>query len=110
MSGQVIKDHAYHNFTFAGGVFGLVVFLAIGLLPSLVYGGFAGTTLAAGLLGHSIDASLVGRAIVLFGMIVGLLATAGVFVVIGAVTGAAAHAGTKALKAQVVSKVRSLDA
>ncbi len=73
--------------TFVGGIVGLVGYLAVGLLPSIVYGGFAGVTLAAALFGSPIDASWMARAVVVFGMIVGLLATAALFVVVGAALG-----------------------
>ncbi len=79
------------TFAFGGGIVGLVAFLIVGLLPSLVYGGFAGASLAAGLMGHPIDTSLMAKGIVLFGMIAGLLSTAGVFVVVGSILGSAVH-------------------
>lgn len=85
-----VNDRA-RAFAFGGGVVGLVTFLAVGLLPSLVYGGFAGATLAAALLGHPVDGGLFARAIVVFGMVTGLLATAGVFVVGGAALGSLLH-------------------
>ncbi|MDF1564105.1 MAG: hypothetical protein P1V51_13735 [Deltaproteobacteria bacterium] len=84
------------TFAFGGGILGLIVFLIVGLLPSLVYGGFAGAALAAGLLGHPVDASLMARGITIFGMVAGLLSTAGVFVVVGAVLGSTIHALARA--------------
>jgi hypothetical protein len=78
----------YKTATFIGGIVGLVGYLAIGLLPSIVYGGFAGVTLAAALFGTPIDASWMARGVVVFGMVVGLLATAALFVVVGAAMGA----------------------
>ena len=77
------------TFAFGGGVIGLITFLAVGLLPSIVYGGFAGVTLASAILGGPVGASLVARGLVVFGMTVGLLGTAAMFVVIGAALGAA---------------------
>ena len=84
------------TFAFGGGLIGLIAFLVIGLLPSLVYGGFAGAALAAGLLGHPVDASLMARGITIFGMVAGLLATGGIFVVMGAVLGSTVHALARA--------------
>ena len=78
----------YKTSTFVGGIVGLVGYLAIGLLPSIVYGGFAGVTLAAALFGTPIDASWMARGVVVFGMVIGLLATAALFVVVGAALGA----------------------
>ena len=76
---------------FVGGVAGLLGYLVVGLLPSLVYGGYAGVALGSALLGAPVDGSLAARAIVGFGMVAGVLATAGLFVVLGAVLGAGAH-------------------
>jgi len=79
------------RFTFWGGALGLVAFAFVGLMPSLVYGGFAGAILAAGILGHPVDAGLLARGIVAFGMLIGLLATAALFVVTGAASGSGVH-------------------
>jgi hypothetical protein len=81
----------YKTFAFGGGVVGLVSFLAVGLLPSIVYGGFAGVTLASAILGGPVAESLLGRGLVVFGMIVGLLGTAAIFMVIGAALGSGVY-------------------
>lgn len=93
-------NHGERTFAFGGGIIGLLAFLVVGLLPSLVYGGFAGAALAAGLLGHPVDASMMARGITIFGMVAGLLATAGVFVVVGAVVGSTVHALARATMKQ----------
>ena len=80
------------TFAFVGGVAGLIGFLFVGLLPAMVYVGYAGVTLASALFGTPIDATLAARSVVLFGMVVGLLATASLFAVVGAALGAGAHA------------------
>jgi hypothetical protein len=77
--------------SFVGGVAGLLGYLVVGLLPSLVYGGYAGVALGTALLGAPLDSSILARAIVAFGMVAGVLATAGLFVVLGAVMGAGVH-------------------
>ena len=87
----VERGAGYKTATFIGGVAGLVGYLAVGLLPSIVYGGYAGVTLAAALFGTPIDASWMARGVVLFGMVIGLLATAALFVVVGAALGAGTH-------------------
>lgn len=76
---------------FVGGLVGLVAFLACALVPSLVYGGYAGVVLAAALLGAPLGTGLLARGIVAFGMLAGLLATAGLFVVGGAAVGTMMH-------------------
>jgi hypothetical protein len=56
-----------------------------------VYGGFAGVTLASAILGGPVAESLLGRGLVVFGMIVGLLGTAAIFMVIGAALGSGVY-------------------
>ena len=80
------------TFSFVGGIFGLVLFLFIGLLPSIVYGGFAGVTLGTAILGAPLNGELLSRALIVFGMAVGLLGTSGVFIVFGSIAGTAMHA------------------
>jgi len=72
---------------FVGGVVGLLAFLLIGLLPSVLYGGYAGVILASAIFGSPISASLLAKGTVIAGIVFGLLATAAVFVVGGAVVG-----------------------
>jgi len=83
--------HGTKTFTFAGGILGLFTYLIVGLLPSIVYGGFAGVSLAAGILGSPIDESILAKGIVLFSMVVGVLSTAGLFTVSGAALGAGVY-------------------
>lgn len=82
---------SYRIAAFAGGVVGLLAFLAVGLVPSLVYGGYAGVSLGVVLLGHPLGASLLARAVVAFGMLTGALATASLFIVWGATSGTLAY-------------------
>lgn len=86
-----------HSFAFGGGLVGLVTYLVVGLLPSVVYGGFVGVTLASGIFGAPVDAHVIARLIVLFGMVIGLLATAALFVVVGAALGAGVYAVVRAI-------------
>jgi len=90
-----------HLFPLFGGFGGLVAWSLIALMPSLVYGGFAGLSLAHGVLGgHAAEGSLTERAAVAFGMLVGGLAVAAIFAVLGAVCGA----GLWALKELLVRR------
>jgi hypothetical protein len=82
LGGVVMK-----TYTFFGGVLGLIIFLTVGLLPAIVYGGFAGVTLAGAILGTPIGTSILAKALVVFGMVTGLLGTASIFVVLGAIFG-----------------------
>jgi len=75
-------------FSFFGGVFGLILFLVIGLLPSIVYGGFSGVILANGIFGPTTDPTIWIKMMVVFGVAVGVMSTAGIFTVIGSISGA----------------------
>jgi len=79
------------TFAFVGGIVGIALFLAVGLLPSLVYGGYAGVVLSHAILGVRLDGQLFSKAVIVFGMLVGLLATSGVFTILGASMGAGLH-------------------
>jgi hypothetical protein len=72
-----------------GAGIGLAAFLAIGLLPSLLYGGYAGVLLAGGIFGTPVSASLAVRALIVFGMVLGVTAVGSLFAVAGAAAGAA---------------------
>ncbi len=91
MNAKTNRSSGSRTFAFAGGIAGLVTFLLVGLLPSIVYGGFAGVTMASSILGGPADGSLLGRGLVVFGMVVGLLGAGSVFIVIGAALGAGAY-------------------
>ena len=49
------------SFTLIGAAVGLALFLAIALLPSLLYGGYAGVLLAGGIFGTPVKATLLVR-------------------------------------------------
>ncbi len=78
-----------------GAALGLAVFLAVALLPSLLYGGYAGVLLAGGIFGTPIGGGLAVRAIIVFGMILGVTAVGSLFAVAGAAAGAAVGALTR---------------
>ena len=82
--------------TLVGAAVGLAFFLAVGLLPSLVYGGYAGLLLAGGIFGTPVRATFLVRALVVFGMVLGTVGVGSLFTVSGAAFGAAvgALAGT----------------
>ena len=76
------------NYTLIGSAVGLTLFLAIGLLPAVLYGGYAGVLLAGGIFGTPLVATFVVRALIVFGMVLGVTAVASLFAVLGAVAGA----------------------
>ncbi len=75
-----------------GAGVGLTVFLALGLLPALLYGGYAGVLLAGGIFGTPVTASIAVRALIVFGMVLGVTAVGSLFAVAGAAVGAAVGA------------------
>jgi hypothetical protein len=75
--------------TIVGAAVGLALFLALGLLPALLYGGYAGVMLAAGISGTPVEATFLVRALIVFGMVMGVTGVGALFAVGGAVVGAA---------------------
>ncbi len=75
--------------TLIGAGVGLALFLAIALLPALLYGGYAGVLLASGVFGTPLVPTLAVRGLIVFGMILGTLAVGSLFAVAGAAIGAA---------------------
>ncbi len=81
--------------TLIGAGVGLATFLAIALLPSLLYGGYAGVLLASGIFGAPVHATFWVRALVILGMVLGVVGVGGLFTVGGAAIGAAVSALTR---------------
>jgi hypothetical protein len=71
-----------------GAGIGLASFLALALLPALLYGGYAGVLLAGGIFGTPVTASFAVRAMIVFGMVLGVTAVGSLFAVAGAAAGA----------------------
>jgi len=84
----------YRTHSLVGAGIGLVVFLAVGLLPTILYGGYAGVLLASGLFGAPVGATFAVRALIVFGMVLGVTSVAALFAVAGAAAGAAVGALT----------------
>jgi len=83
-----------------GAGIGLALFLAVALLPSLLYGGYAGVLLAGGIFGTPVSASLAVRALIVFGMVLGVTAVGSLFAVAGAAAGAAVGAVVRAVPSE----------
>jgi len=79
-----------------GAGIGLATFLAIALLPAMLYGGYAGVLLAGGIFGTPVTANLGVRALIVFGMVLGVTAVGSLFAVAGAALGAAVGAMVRA--------------
>ena len=77
-----------------GSFAALIAFFVVGLLPAMAYGGYAGHLLAGGIVGAE-TGGLVARALVVFGMALGVLGVGSLFAVCGAMVGALVGAVTK---------------
>ena len=80
------------RYTLIGLVIGLAIFLAFGLLPSLVYGGYAGVLLAGGIVGTPVEATFLVRALIAFASSLCVMGAGGLFAAGGAAAGAAISA------------------
>jgi len=85
--------------TFVGGIMGLALFLAVGLLPSLLYGGYAGLILGSAIFGTPIHENVFAQATVVLGVVSGVLAIGGTFVLGGAILAAGVYGFVTALRA-----------
>jgi hypothetical protein len=79
-----------------GAAVGLALFLAIALLPALLYGGYAGVLLAGGIFGTPVQPGFLVRSLIIFGMVLGAVGVGSLFAVAGAAAGAAVGALTRA--------------
>jgi hypothetical protein len=85
------------SFALVGAGIGLVTFLAVALLPAILYGGYGGLLLAGGIVGTPVQPTFLVRALIVFGMVMGVTGIASLFAVMGAVAGAAVGALTGAV-------------
>lgn len=82
------------HFSTIGAAFGLTLFLAVGLLPAILYGGYAGLMLASGIAGTPVQPTALVKGLIVFGMVMGVTGIASLFAVAGSVAGAAVGALT----------------
>ncbi len=80
--------------TLIGAGIGLALFLAVALLPAMLYGGYAGVLLAGGIFGTPVEPTILARGLIVFGMVLGVVAVGSLFAVVGAAAGAAVGALT----------------
>lgn len=73
--------------TFVGGIVGLATFLGVGLLPALLYGGYAGLILATAIWGNPIHEHILAQGLIVMGVVAGALSIGGIFVLGGAIVG-----------------------
>jgi hypothetical protein len=79
----------YRTHALVGAGVGLVAFLAVGLLPTILYGGYAGVLLASALAGGPVAASFAVRALIVAGMVLGVTLVGAMFAAAGAAAGTA---------------------
>jgi hypothetical protein len=79
-------------FALVGSCVGMVAFLVFALLPAVLYGGYAGLLLAGGIVGTPVQPTLIVRAFIVFGIVLGVTGIGSLFAVMGAVAGAAVGA------------------
>lgn len=84
----------YKTHALVGAGAGLVAFLAVGLLPTILYGGYAGVLLAGAMAGTPVEASFAVRALIVAGMVLGVTLVAALFAAAGAAAGTAIGALT----------------
>jgi hypothetical protein len=87
-----------------GAGVGLALFLALALLPSVLYGGYAGLLLAGGIVGTPVQPTFLVRGLIVFGMVLGVTGIASLFAVLGAVAGAAVGALSGAVSRKPVAQ------
>jgi hypothetical protein len=87
-----------------GAGLGLALFLAVALLPAILYGGYAGLMLAGGIVGTPVQPTFLVKALIIFGMVLGVTGIASLFAVLGAVAGAAVGALTGAVSRKPVAQ------
>jgi len=75
------------HYSLIGAGCGATLFLALGLLPSILYGGYAGLMLAGGIVGTPVQPTMLVKALIVFGMALGVAGIASLFTVAGAVFG-----------------------
>ncbi len=71
-----------------GALVGTVLFLGVGLVPTLLYGGYLGVMVGTSVTGGPIAMGNLGSYLILIGMAVSLVSVWSLFVVGGAATGA----------------------
>jgi hypothetical protein len=87
-----------------GAGIGLALFLAVALLPAILYGGYAGLLLAGGIVGTPVQPTFLVKALIIFGMVLGVTGIASLFAVLGAVAGAAVGALTGTVRKPVAQE------
>ncbi len=70
-----------------GATLGGIVFLAFGIVPAFYFGSFGTVSLLSHLMGGPVDAGIIVRMLTVVGIILGMVCTASVSIIVGAVLG-----------------------
>ena len=73
--------------TLFGSFLGFITFLFVGLIPSILYGGYMGLAIVGAMFGSPIETALIAKIITVGGMALGMLSVGFLFVVLGSVVG-----------------------
>jgi hypothetical protein len=92
------RKNTSKTFTLVGAGMGLAIFLAIGLLPSVLYGGYAGVLLAGSIFGMPVEGTFLVRAFIVAGMVLAVVLSGGLFAAVGAAAGSAVQALTRSAR------------
>jgi hypothetical protein len=76
-----------------GAAGGVVLFLFVGLVPAILYGGWTGLVIAGAFLGHPVPMHLGAKVLIGGGVVLGVLAVGALFAVLGSVVGSLVGAG-----------------
>jgi hypothetical protein len=90
--------------TKVGAAFGVIGFLAVGIIPGFYFGSYGTLVLLNHLFGGPLEATVLVRAAIAVGILIGIACVASVSIVVGAVVGTiagyASEAVTNALSAK----------
>ena len=93
------KDTMASRLTYVGGGVGLGLFAIFGIVNASFVGGIIGLNLAGMISGFPVDSTLLARALVVIGMIVGIMVAGMIFIMTGAIAGWALGKTVDALRA-----------
>ena len=87
LSAQDRVDRGVSILTYSGAGIGFLAYLVLGLIPGLLYGGYAGLFISGAMFGTPVEPTLLVKAITFGGIVLGGLASLFIFLVAGAFLG-----------------------
>jgi hypothetical protein len=80
-------EKSLKTLTYIGAGIGFAAFLVLGIVPGMLYGGYAGLAMAGNILGSPVEPTFLAKGITVGGIIFGTLASLFLFLVVGAFCG-----------------------